>query len=229
MVTLIVIIDSITSYSWKFGDGYTATGKRVTHPYTNFGNYTATLNVTDQEGFWNTTSKTVLIAEIHEISMENIQCPSTVYNTWKVYVSVVVNNKGTMPENFNVKLYVNDSLVRTVLVSLDILETQTVTLMWDTTGIQVLSYYNVRVDADILPNELNTTNNSLAFGPIWTLWLGDVDGNRIIDIFDVATVSIVYGKNEGETGWYLLADLVRDGTIDIYDIVVVTAQYDKEY
>lgn len=221
--------DSIASYYWKFGDGDTATVKRPTHSYDSFGNYTVTLNVTDHEGFWNTTSKIVRIADIHEISLKSIQCPSTIYNMWTVYVVVVITNEGTMPENFNVKLYVNNSLVYTKQVSLDILETQSVTLTWDTAGIQVLSYYNVRVDADILLNELNTTDNTLAFGPIWTLWLGDVDGNRIIDIFDVATVSIVYGANEGEPGWYLLADLVRDGTIDIYDIVVVTVQYDEEY
>lgn len=221
--------DSITSYSWKFGDGGTATVKRPTHSYTNFGNYTVTLNVTDSEGFWNTTSKVMHIAEVHEISLQSIQCPNVVYDKWIVYVAVVVANKGTMPENFNMRLYANNSLVYTGQASLDILETKTVTLTWDTTGIKVLSHYNLRVDADILLNESNKTDNTISFGPIWTVLLGDVIGDRAIDIYDVTTVCMVYDTKEGESGWYLWADLVRDGIIDIYDVTTVTVQYDTKY
>lgn len=221
--------DSITSYSWKFGDGGTATGILVTHSYKHFGNYTVTLNVTDLEGFWNTTSKVIRIAQIHEISLQSIQCPNPVFDKWIVYVTVVVANKGTIPENFNIRLYSNNSLAYTGQVSLDILQTKTVTLIWNTTGIKVLSHYYLRVDADILPNESNTTDNTISFGPISTLLLGDVTGDRTVDIFDVTAVCMVYGTKEGGPGWYLWADLVRDGVIDIYDVVVVTMQYDTKY
>ncbi len=48
---------TIISYDWNFGDGYTGTGVIVNHTYTDFGNYNATLNVTDSEGLskiaWN--------------------------------------------------------------------------------------------------------------------------------------------------------------------------------
>lgn len=40
------------SYSWDFGDGNTSNSSAtpLTHPYANFGNYTASLNVTDTNG-----------------------------------------------------------------------------------------------------------------------------------------------------------------------------------
>jgi PKD repeat protein len=221
--------DSIASYSWKFGDGGTATGRMPSHSYVHFGDYTVILNVTDLEGFWNTTSKVMHIAEVHEISLQSIQCPNIVYDKWTVYVTVLVANKGTMPETFNMRLYVNNSLVRTIQVNLNILETKNVTLIWDTTGIQVLKHYSLRADADTLLHESNTTDNTITSGLIWTVLLGDTDGNRIIDIFDVTTVATVYNSREGQPGWYPLADLVRDGVIDIYDIVVVTVQYDARY
>ena len=41
---------SIVSYSWDFGDGNTATGVIVDHAYSEDGNYTVTLTVTDDDG-----------------------------------------------------------------------------------------------------------------------------------------------------------------------------------
>ena len=53
---------TITSYTWDFGDGnITVAGAVITHTYTAPGNYTATLNVTDSEGLWDTESKSITI------------------------------------------------------------------------------------------------------------------------------------------------------------------------
>ena len=41
---------TIVEYLWDFGDGSTATGVTVNHVYLEDGNYTVTLNVTDDDG-----------------------------------------------------------------------------------------------------------------------------------------------------------------------------------
>jgi hypothetical protein len=41
---------TIVSYSWNFGDGNTAIGVTVDHAYSEVGNYTVTLTVTDDDG-----------------------------------------------------------------------------------------------------------------------------------------------------------------------------------
>ena len=46
--------DSIVSYAWDFGDGSNATGSTITHSYSAFGTYTATLTVTDNHGLAST-------------------------------------------------------------------------------------------------------------------------------------------------------------------------------
>jgi PKD repeat protein/pimeloyl-ACP methyl ester carboxylesterase len=50
---------TIVKYEWDFGDGNSAEGKVVTHAYTEVGNYTVNLTVTDNDGLTNSLSKVV--------------------------------------------------------------------------------------------------------------------------------------------------------------------------
>ena len=53
--------DTITGYSWNFGDGSTASGARPTHAYATPGTYTASLTVTDNAGNRGTVSHQVTV------------------------------------------------------------------------------------------------------------------------------------------------------------------------
>jgi len=221
--------DTITKYSWNFGDGGTATGRIVTHSYSNVGNYTVTLTVIDAEGFSNTTSKIVSIIIIHDIAVLSIGCMEKIYDSWKVYVTITVKNKGTVPENFNLRLYYNNTLANSTTIQLGILQSKKIILEWMTTGINVPANYTLKAEVDILQNEVNTTDNTLTFSPIRAIKLGDIIEDRIIDIYDITCVCVAYGSREGDPNWYVMADLVRDGLIDIYDVTTVCILYNYQY
>ena len=53
---------TITSYTWAFGDGQTATGARTQHVYTTPGTYTAVLSVADNAGAVGQAGTTVTVA-----------------------------------------------------------------------------------------------------------------------------------------------------------------------
>ncbi|MDD3493949.1 MAG: PKD domain-containing protein, partial [Candidatus Thermoplasmatota archaeon] len=52
---------TIESYTWQFGDGQTGSGATVTHDYEENGQYTVTLNVTDDAGAYDTDTCQVIV------------------------------------------------------------------------------------------------------------------------------------------------------------------------
>lgn len=222
--------DTITSYTWDFGDENTETGSIVHHSYTDLGEYLCTLNVTDSEGYWNTTSKTIKIAIIHDVAVTSIQCLNEVYNNWVAKIKVTVKNEGTLTETFAVTAYYNDSLIASKTVTdLDINQEETLTFQWNTAGLLPLTNYNITANATILTGETDVKDNELAFGLVKVKLRGDVVFDRVIDISDVVSVTGVYRSEEGDPNWNPAVDLVIDGIIDIADVVTVTSIYRTTY
>jgi len=52
---------SISAYEWSFGDGATATGQTVAHAYSEAGDYSASLTVTDDDGATTTDSVAITV------------------------------------------------------------------------------------------------------------------------------------------------------------------------
>jgi PKD repeat protein len=50
---------SIVAWNWTFGDGNSSTEQNPVNFYESFGSYNVTLNVTDEYGSWNNTTKTI--------------------------------------------------------------------------------------------------------------------------------------------------------------------------
>ena len=57
---------SITSYTWSFGDGATATGATATHTYATPGTYSVVLTVRDSAGFSASSTQSVLASAPHQ-------------------------------------------------------------------------------------------------------------------------------------------------------------------
>jgi PKD repeat protein len=222
--------DTITGYEWDFGDGQNATAKVATHQYTNFGNYTVTLNVTDSEGFWNTTSEVITITEIHDVALTSIECLDRIYSDWLVTITVKVKNKGTFTETFDVTAYYNTSIIATTtVVNLGPYAPKTLTMQWNTTGLPIYVNYTVSAQAEILPDEADTSDNTIIYGTVRTRALGDIDGDRDIDIFDIVKIATLYGVTNTDPNWNIQADLAPNGKIDIFDVVIAASNYANQY
>ncbi|MEI2686604.1 MAG: PKD domain-containing protein [Cypionkella sp.] len=94
-----------STYAWNFGDGSTATGKVVTHPYSAYtvgvnGGYSVTLTVTNPQGKTDTETKTVQVEPKRPTARVTNALPITVQRTNVLALNTVLTTyDGNMSVN----------------------------------------------------------------------------------------------------------------------------------
>ncbi len=58
--------------------------------------------------------------------------------------------------------------------------------------------------------------------------MGDVNADNKVNIFDLASVGLAYGKKYGEPGYDRKADMNNDGVVSIFDLATVGLNYGRE-
>jgi hypothetical protein len=74
----------------------------------------------------------------------------------------------------------------------------------------------------------NFTHSIVKIDIILTLE-GDLDGDRQVGMSDIVTITSAYDAEPGDPQWNPMADVVKDGKIDIYDAVFVCRHYGESW
>jgi hypothetical protein len=59
--------------------------------------------------------------------------------------------------------------------------------------------------------------------------VGDVDGDRDVDILDIASMASIYGANYTDPWYDRRCDMDLDGDVDLFDIVRAAGNYGKSW
>jgi subtilisin family serine protease len=173
---------------------------------------------------------------VHDVAVTSVVSDRTwVYQGWCIAysarINVTVQNSGNFSETVKVTLYYNmtaNETVGTQTIGLNVGESQTLTFVWNTTGVVFGRNYTITAVATI-PHDINPANNVLAGGKIKLRILGDVNDDGKVNLADVFGVALAFGSRVGEPRYNKNLDINNDGKIDLKDYFAVCLNFGKFY
>jgi len=175
------------------------------------------------------------IAVIDVVPAKNVICQTCHGN-----ITVTVENQGTTDETFDVTLKADASTIDTKSVSLTSGASMDVVFTWNTTGWSK-GNYTISAEAEIVPGEVDTSDNTYIDDWIIVSMLGDITGpedppgsgekppDGECDMRDVGLVARYFGQDVPPAP--AICDLtgptsgVPDGTVDMRDVGLVARQF----
>jgi hypothetical protein len=164
---------------------------------------------------------------IQDLTVTNVTASHNwVYQGWEVKINVTVKNNGNQIETFWVAAYYNTSIIGNyTVVDLAPNDEITVKFTWNTTSVAACRNYTIIGKAKVLPYEINSADNEYLDGYVKVRFMGDVNGDGIVDIADIYVAELSFGATPTHPKWNPDADLNQDGVIDITDMYIIALNF----
>jgi hypothetical protein len=141
-------------------------------------------------------------SSINIIAVNEVSCSkSVVCQGLPLRVNVTVQNKESFNMPFNLTTYANSSSTTTQQITLNPHETRILEITWNTSSLSK-GNYTIWAYAWDVPYETYTIDNNCTDGWVFVGIVGDVNGNRKVDLDDVLAVALAYGSLRGADGLY---------------------------
>jgi len=208
---------------------------------TDFGSLQTSPSVTVQILDLTVTGIEILNKHANETWTHSIYANDTYVNASAYYypVNVTISNTGTLnANNFKVKLEVYyDTTLETSAektgISLSASSTMKLTFMTlfhpNKTGDAGRYRLKATVDSGSDVTEDNEGNNVLTKNDFLVTILGDVNGDKIVNILDAVVLALAWDGEPGEPQWNVAADLDHNDIVNILDGVRTSLNWGKTW
>jgi len=224
--------DRITRYEWDFGDGtpkYVRTGNppasTAQHAYQQAGTFTATLNVTDNEGLWCTTSKPIKILLDYGPTANFTWTPTTPYNNTDV---VTFDGSSSTPgwsartQGYSpIQSYAWNFGDGTPIVTYP---GATTTHMFVNAGDFTVTL--TVTDAESRTGTLQQVIHVLLTSQSVKIYDASHDGK--INLIDVFLTALAYGSVPGSPNWNANCDFNHDDKVNLLDYFAVALHFGQD-
>jgi PKD repeat protein len=216
--------DTITAYKWDFGDGtkITETDPIITHAYQQVKSFIITLNVTDNEGLWSTTSKPISIYPEFGPTANFTWTPTEPIINETVTFDASGSTLGwcARTQRFSpIQSYTwnfNDGTGNIVTTVATINHNFTLSGNYAVV-LTIVDIDSRSDDVSTIVRVLNVTQKTY-----------DVNGDGKIDLKDVYRVGKAYGSYPGHPKWDPACDFNKDNVVDLKDYYPVCKHYGED-
>ena len=146
-----------------------------------------------------------------------------------ISIEIVPQNQGLASEICEVQAYANSTLIGQKNVSLAPGQLSPVVFTWNTSD-TAYGVYTITAMVTSVLNETDTADN-LVNSTVMVTVPGDVNGDKIVDIFDAGTISVHWypGPPMGPLCYDANCDVNHDLTVDIFDIGITSAHWGESW
>lgn len=170
------------------------------------------------------------LTPVHVTNVTSVK--PTVCQSFPLRVHVTVENHDINVRSFNVTAYADSNTtvfrdeitIGTKNLTLAGGNTTTVPFRWNTTGV-ALGYYNISATVDVVPGTADSSDVTHVDGWNYVAYPGDINGDGIVDVFDLSTLGQSFGYFCGSPGYNIIADITDDCLVDARDLAVITYYY----
>jgi len=169
------------------------------------------------------------LMKTHDIGIQYVITSKTVVGQgYKVGINAKITDYGVNSETFNVTVYVNTTSIATQTLTLRSISSTTLTFTWNTSGF-VKGNYTIRAYAWPVQGETHTADNTFTDGWVFVSIVGDINGDRNVDLKDTFAVDLAYGSFVGTPRYKPNLDINSDDQIDLKDTFTTDLNYGKTW
>jgi len=163
----------------------------------------------------------------HDIAVKSLSLSKTIVGSgYCILFNVTVANQGDFPENFNLIVYANNTVIATQIFTLSNRGFASVPFVWNTTGFAKGSYI-ISAYVTLVSGEIDAVDNILTNGVVKVATPGDMNADGAVNILDSSGISAHWfpGPPIGLSGYEANFDIDGDGNINMLDVAVVSAYW----
>lgn len=169
-----------------------------------------------------------LLSPYHDVSIDNIKLNRNVVSQGLILrITINAKNYGGFNETFNITIYVNETAIETINISLSSGNSTEFTILWNTTGF-AKGNYTIWAYAWPVPDETETDDNIFVDGVVWVRWPYDNTGDGYCGIDDIVAVAEHFGTDPNSLNWNPIYDINCDNYVGIDDVVETAEHFGEE-
>ena len=130
---------------------------------------------------------------IHNIAIVDLKTDKNITGQGYTFkVNATVQNMGKYTEIFDITVYINATLSKTLTITLTSESLTTITIICNTTS-WIKGNYTITAHITPIPYEINLTDNTYVNGWVLISVVGDVDASRRVDMLDLWLIQGKFG------------------------------------
>lgn len=182
-------------------------------------------------------------SEVHDVAVVDVKAwPTVIIGRGRVHIEIVVQNKGTSYESFDLTIYVNNHTIESMTVAnLEPGTNKSLEFVWEYHPFKLfqsqwrvdkpmIENFTIWAEASTVADEIDISNNiytNCIITMIW--WVPDADGDGRISVYDVYIVARAFLSSPEGPRWNPCVDFNQDGKINILDVYILAKSFGRTY